>query len=49
MSDLLPGVSGPGQAPPLPLPVSSGLRGSAGLPAPAICHRVRRAEAHRPG
>lgn len=49
MSDLLPGVSGLGQAPPLLVPVSPGLSGSAGLPAPAVCHRVRRAEAHRPG
>lgn len=45
----LPGVPGSGPAPPLPLPVSSGLCGSAGLPTPAICNCVRRTKAHRPG
>lgn len=49
VSELLSGLSGSGPAPPLPVPVSSGLRGSSGLPAPAVCHRVRGAEAHRPG
>lgn len=44
-----PGVSGPGPAPPLPLSVSSGLRGPAGLPASAVCHRVGLSEAHGPG
>lgn len=43
------GVSGPGPAAPLPVALSSGLRGSAGLPASAVCHRVGRAEADGPG
>lgn len=49
MSPAPPGVPGSGQAPPLLVPVSSGFRGSAGLPAPAVCHRVRKSEADRPG
>lgn len=44
-----PGVSGPGPAASLPVPVPAGLHRPAGLPAAAVCHRVRRAEAHRPG
>lgn len=48
-SALLPGVSGPGPAPPLPVPVSPGLRGPPGLPASAVRHRRRRAQADRPG
>lgn len=46
---VLPDLSRPGQAPPLPFPVSAGLRGSAGLPASAVCHGGWRAEADRPG
>lgn len=43
------GLFGPGEAPPLPLPLPSGLSGSIGLPAPSVCHGVWGAEAHRPG
>lgn len=44
-----PGVSRPGPAPPLPVPLSSGLRGSPGLSASAVRHGRRRAQTNRPG
>lgn len=49
MSDFLPGVSGPGAAPALPVRFPAGLRGPVGLPAPAVCHSFRPVEAHGPG
>lgn len=42
-------MSGAGATPPLPVPVSAGLRGPAGLPAQAVCHGGWGAEADRPG
>lgn len=48
-SPLLPGVPGPCPAPPLPVQVPSRLRGPPGLPASAVRHCRRRAQADRPG